>query len=278
MPSLNCWMKFALVLGLTLAAPGLASADPIEQSPIDIITADVVGDPNFKPIVFNYSNAIDLTVKNINSPDVEGTIRGIPTNTALSTLTFDGITYELKQFHFHIDSEHEIDGQRFPMEIHFVNQKVGSSGTNDLLVVGRFIEVSATPNAVLAPFFNGIASIPNDGDTFGLTNFDVASLAPVGQPAYRYAGSLTTAPYTQGVNWNVFYGAPLYLSQSQIDQFGAAFPSGDAREVQPLNGRLVSTAVPEIDPASFGSVVALLSGSLTLMRRRRPQTLARAAA
>lgn len=265
MSSTNAWMKTALLVAAILGTAGVASAQTGSgESPINIITSDVVYDPNFKPLVFNYASAANLTVKNIHSGDVEGTIRGIPS--VGSTLTFDGNAYNLLQFHFHIDSEHELNGQRFPMEIHFVNQKVGSTGTDDLLVVGRFIEVGAT-NTVLDPFFSGISSIPNNNDTFDLTNFDIASLAPIGQPEYRYNGSLTTAPYTQGVNWNVFYGTPLYLSQSQIDQFGAAFPSGDAREVQPLNGRTVTT-VPEIDPASFGSVFALLCGSLALTGRR----------
>lgn len=236
----------------------------IEQSPIDIVTADVVQDPSFRPLSFQYAASTTLTVLNVDAPSVEGTIRGIPAPG--STLSYDGSVYNLLQFHFHIDSEHEIDGRRFPMEMHFVNQKVGSTGTDDLLVVGRFVEVGDT-NAVLVPFFDAIASIPNPGDSLGLTAFDIASLVPLGQPQYRYAGSLTTPPYTEGVNWNIFYGPSLAVSAAQIDQFAAAFPFGDSRDVQPLHGRLVTTAVPEVNGSAAGAAIAALAAVLALFER-----------
>jgi carbonic anhydrase len=245
-----------------------ASADLINQSPIDIITNDVVRQLHFKTIDFNYSNDTTLTVKNVNSPNVEGTIRGIPS--AGSTLSYDGYVYNLLQFHFHEEAEHTINGYRAPMEIHFVNQQAGSSAADGLLVVGRFIEVIAQDNPLLIDFFSGISSIPNPNDQFVINTFDVAALLPTGQAEYRYTGSLTTDPYSQPVDWNVFVGIPLYLSQNQIDQFAAAFPYGNAREVQPLDGRTVYTAaVPEIDPNSLGSVLALVLGSLGLLERRR---------
>lgn len=259
--------RWILAVALALAIGRGLRAGVIEQSPIDIVTADVVVDPFFKPIVFQYASAVHLTVMNVASGTENGTIRGIPA--VGSTLTYDAATYDLLQFHFHVDSEHAIDGRKSPMEIHFVNQKSGSSGTDDLLVVARFIEVGA-PDAVLAPFFSAIADIPDDGDVFALTDFNLASLAPIGQPQYRYAGSLTTPPYTEGVLWNVFRGTPLFLSQDQIDAFAAAFPDGDSRPLQPLNGRIVTTAaVPEIDPAGTGSVLAFMGAALALLERRR---------
>lgn len=36
------------------------------------------------------------------------------------TLTRDGRVYALKQFHFHTPSEHRVDSEYFPMEVHFV--------------------------------------------------------------------------------------------------------------------------------------------------------------
>jgi carbonic anhydrase len=38
-----------------------------------------------------------------------------------STLSLDGHTYELKQFHFHTPSENQIEGKNYPMEGHFVH-------------------------------------------------------------------------------------------------------------------------------------------------------------
>jgi carbonic anhydrase len=38
-----------------------------------------------------------------------------------STLTIEGETYELKQFHFHTPSENNINGTSYPLETHFVH-------------------------------------------------------------------------------------------------------------------------------------------------------------
>ena len=38
-----------------------------------------------------------------------------------NTLTVNGRTYTLKQFHFHVPSENQIKGRTFPMEAHFVH-------------------------------------------------------------------------------------------------------------------------------------------------------------
>ena len=41
------------------------------------------------------------------------------------TATFDGTNYALKQFHFHTPSEHRIDEEYFPLEMHMVHQATG---------------------------------------------------------------------------------------------------------------------------------------------------------
>jgi len=40
-------------------------------------------------------------------------------------LVFDNKTYNLAQFHFHTPSEHRIDDEFFPMEVHFVHKTAG---------------------------------------------------------------------------------------------------------------------------------------------------------
>ena len=43
---------------------------------------------------------------------------------ALYMLTFD--SFDLKQFHFHSPSEHTINGEHFPLEMHMVHQATGT--------------------------------------------------------------------------------------------------------------------------------------------------------
>jgi carbonic anhydrase len=42
--------------------------------------------------------------------------------TTNGSMTLGGKAFSLKQFHFHTPSEHRIDGEHYPMEVHFVFQ------------------------------------------------------------------------------------------------------------------------------------------------------------
>ena len=61
---------------------------------------------------------------------------------------------------------------------------------------------------------------------------------PRDRSSYRYKGSLTTPPFTEGVRWIVL-AHPITLSRHQIDAFRELLEEGNSREVQPLNRRKV---------------------------------------
>ena len=84
-----------------------------------------------------------------------------------------------------------------------------------------------------------------------LAGFDLGALLPSDLSSFRYTGSLTTSPYTEGVSWNLL-SSPTTMSHEQIDAFRTLFyePEGNTRPLQSLNGRVVLTdvegfAVPE---------------------------------
>jgi carbonic anhydrase len=52
--------------------------------------------------------------------------------------------YNFLQFHFHSPSEHTLDGKQYPLEVHFVHQKVGAS---DLAVFGMLFDYDPDNNA-----------------------------------------------------------------------------------------------------------------------------------
>ena len=56
----------------------------------------------------------------------------------------------------------------------------------------------------------------------------------------RYSGSLTTAPYTEPVDW-VVLKQPIEMSAEQIAAFRELFEEGNSREPQPRNGRQIVT-------------------------------------
>lgn len=72
----------------------------------------------------------------------------------------------------------------------------------------------------------------------------LSALLPRERDSFRYAGSLTTPPFTEGVEWIVL-SDPITMSERQIDAFRELFEEGNSREVQPLNGRVVSSDVEE---------------------------------
>ena len=65
---------------------------------------------------------------------------------------------------------------------------------------------------------------------------DPSSLLPALRSTYRYAGSLTTPPCTEGVSWNVM-AQPISMSKAQIDKLTAAFHEPNNRPVQKLGER-----------------------------------------
>ena len=54
-----------------------------------------------------------------------------------SAITLESRRFSLLQFHFHLPSEHTVDGDRFPMEVHFVHQ----AEEGDLAVIGVFVDM-----------------------------------------------------------------------------------------------------------------------------------------
>lgn len=148
-----------------------------------------------------------------------------------SAITLDGVTYNLLQFHFHDPSEHTVAGKPFAMELHLVHK----NAKGELAVVGVLIE-EGKENAA----FNTIwKSLPKKADE-KVSLVDVISaddLLPKGRAYYRYPGSLTTPPCSEGVSWLVLK-EPIQMSAAQINAFKEIIHE-NARPVQPLNKRSV---------------------------------------
>ena len=63
--------------------------------------------------------------------------------TSGSTVTFNGHSFELQQFHFHAPSENTIEGHSFPMEAHFVH---ADKDGNLAVIAVMFTEGARMPN------------------------------------------------------------------------------------------------------------------------------------
>lgn len=142
-----------------------------------------------------------------------------------SHVTLEGTKYELLQFHFHHPSEHAIDGKRFDMEAHFVHK----SEAGVLSVLGVMIAPGAA-NKALAPVFEHMPTKQAEEREISGVKIAPADILPGDRAMFRYFGSLTTPPCSEGVNWMVLK-TPIEASQEQIGKFAKAFP-GNARPLQ----------------------------------------------
>jgi carbonic anhydrase len=153
----------------------------------------------------------------------------------MNTMTVGNEVYALKQFHFHAPSEHTVDGQHYPVELHFVH----ANAKGNLAVVSVMLAESGSTNEIYRML---AATIPQDGGEHAAsmtaqTIFSPYSLLPSARRYATYQGSLTTPPCTEGVRWIVLT-SPARVSSEQVATFTETY-FGNARPVQPVNGRLV---------------------------------------
>ncbi len=144
----------------------------------------------------------------------------------------DGQRYELKQFHFHTPSEHLLDNRSYLMEVHFVH----ANEKGELAVIGAFIGTGKS-HPEYQRVWDYMPVKTNEPIKPYNKTLDLRRLLPERLQAFHYAGSLTTPPCSEKVNWNVLQAA-LRFSTDQIDRFKAKYPL-NARPVQSLNYRKV---------------------------------------
>lgn len=149
-----------------------------------------------------------------------------------NVLTVGERSFELKQFHFHAPSENMIQGRSFPMEAHFVH----ADKDGNLAVVAVMFK-QGEENAELEKAW---AQMPDDANhKEALTAaVDANLLLPENRDYYRFSGSLTTPPCSEGVNWFVMKDS-VTASQAQIDKFTQVMGHPTNRPVQPIHARIV---------------------------------------
>ncbi len=147
-------------------------------------------------------------------------------------ISYQGKNYRLIQFHIHAPSENLYDGVAYPLEIHFVHQ-----GDGNLAVVGVFV-VPGKPNPTLQTIIDHLPTTKGKVMTLDNVNIQPSGLIPDNISYYRFDGSLTTPPCTEGVKWIVMRNS-ITASSEQINQLKAAIGQANARPVQPLNQRKI---------------------------------------
>jgi carbonic anhydrase len=149
-----------------------------------------------------------------------------------SVLKLDGADYKLKQFHFHVPSENNINGKAYPLEAHFVH----ATDDGKLAVVAVMFE-EGEENPILAKAWSKLSDLKvGEEAKCGLSSDDVKALMPKNKDYYKFMGSLTTPPCSENVKWHV-YKTPLTVSKAQVNKFFTQFSFPNNRPVQPTNKR-----------------------------------------
>jgi carbonic anhydrase len=191
------------------------------QSPVDLshfIKADL------KPIRFHYQAGGNAVLNNGHTIQVS--------YAPGSTIELDGHTFELKQFHFHAPSENHINGKPYPMEAHLVH----ADKDGNLAVVAVMFE-EGKENQALSPAW---AKMPEKAEGKEALPEPVSAegLLPADRGYYRFDGSLTTPPCTEGVWWLVMK-QPVSASKEQLERFAHVMHHPNNRPIQALNARPV---------------------------------------
>lgn len=191
------------------------------QSPIDLDETNAVGEAQFtssyKPLpmtIWNNGHTIQLDATNS------------------GTLTEDGKDFPLLQVHFHDPSEHAIHGKHFPLEAHFVHK----SADGQLSVLAVLID-KGKENPELAKIIKHLPVHEGEPQKIDGVEFDPAALLPDSLATFRYSGSLTTPPCSEGVAWHVL-STPITASADQIAALAEVMGENN-RPVQAVNNRLV---------------------------------------
>lgn len=145
-----------------------------------------------------------------------------------SKASLNGETYAVKKTVFHSPSEHQINGFSYPMEM----QLYLESPSGRVAILGVFVEIGASHkefDKIISQF-----SLPAEAPPV-VNQVSARDLLPATFDHYKYEGSLTMPPCTEGVSWYVLDHS-VEVSASQLAQLRSKVGQ-NARPVQALGSR-----------------------------------------
>lgn len=207
-----------------------AEGNGVRQSPINIRTRDVVDGDH--AIEQHYGTSTERVNNKGYTVQLD--------YDAGSWVQFDGVRYELAQFHFHTPSEHHVDGLTFPLEMHLVHVAEPKEGESPRYLVVGVLFREGLSSQFLDRFLDEIPEEAHEGNEVPEAEIDLDEL--IGErfedsAFYHYKGSLTTPPYTESVQWVVLERV-YQVAPEQVQRLNR-IEGNNARHVQSLEGRQV---------------------------------------
>jgi len=156
-----------------------------------------------------------------------------------SLLRVGGRLFTLKSFDFHTPAEHHIAGESFPMSIQFKHQAADGSWAivETLVKEGR-------ENIAAQELWGNLPLESGQAVKQAKVLVNARDLMPTDKAYYRYMGSLTMPPCSEGVSWYILK-RPIELSKAQIELIRGIVGGDTARPLQPRNNRMILDARPQ---------------------------------
>ncbi|EPC5647732.1 MULTISPECIES: carbonic anhydrase [Citrobacter] len=198
----------------------------INQSPIDIQTATT-----------NKLGLPALSIQYVDGPtrfrSINHTLQATISRYTANYINIDDKIYYLKQLDFHAPSEHTLNGRTYPLELQLVHK----NQHGDIAIVAVMFDIDE-PNQAIQNLWESFPTMTdNSMPIFSPVNIN--QLLPDDKTYWRYSGSLTTPPCTEGVTWAVLK-TPVALSAEQLDKFHYIVGPANNRPLQPLNERKIT--------------------------------------
>ncbi|KAL4560475.1 hypothetical protein LXL04_032627 [Taraxacum kok-saghyz] len=198
------------------------------QSPIDMSSRRVGMVVNANKLDRNYKSC-DATIHN-RGHDIMLQWEG-----DAGSIRINGTEYALKQAHWHSPSEHSINGRRYDMELHLVHLSID----NKIAVIAVLYNIGKPDHFLTKLAVNITAMIDQKGEHGHCGIIDPKEILMSNRRYYRYIGSLTVPPCTEGVVWTISKKIRT-VSKDQVKLLREAvhdYAESNARPVQPINQR-----------------------------------------
>lgn len=119
------------------------------------------------------------------------------------TTTFGGNQFRLAQYHIHTPSEHRINGEYYPLEVHMVH--TGVADESQIVVLALLFEMCTNTSdpviAGLTPHLSAITTPGAETEIEGGIDFSGVTAQLASSNVLQYTGSLTTPPCSEGVTF-----------------------------------------------------------------------------
>ncbi len=223
---------FVIALPIVVSAENTASTSSNtlcysgkNQSPINIDAKTAVNALK-KGLKFNYGRLDPIKISNTGKQLKIDVAQG-------AGIKVDGIEFQLKYLSFYLPSENTYNKQHFPMEIQFVHQ----SKDQQFAIVSMMVTMGKSSRTLVKLQSQLPMKI---GESKPLAANALRNLERKQKVAnyYRYNGSLTSPPCTEGVRWFIMNN-PLKISQPHYLRFQQALKKSNNRPVQALNARII---------------------------------------